>query len=368
MNRRILLFVFVSLLAAIATSASASPGNALVIDGKKGWLSISAGLADNKAVSCLEGKGYTVDVNSGGVDLNDPNHGAPGAIQPQHEVVVMIGHGAYDDEDEPMEGIMMKDGSFFCSTTVQGVNFPQVKQLFLMGCGQLMQDSWQELFPNARIYGYLDTVSWLVISNNCGKLPADNPSPDEAKAWASKSTGSTFVLAEVHPSLQAVPHTIIVEGKKVGNPGSPLNPLHQPPNPAYVQEFGSGIFNLWIDSELLVGIQTADGVVVDYSEIEGYPSPDFDIRLTEEDYLESLRLPTTLNAAYSTGRIWIGNNSTGLSQHTLFCAFAGFLYGITPSDTSDIPTVSQWGLIIMAGLLLTVGAVVIWRRFKTVPA
>jgi len=35
---------------------------------------------------------------------------------------------------------------------------------------------------------------------------------------------------------------------------------------------------------------------------------------------------------------------------------------------SDIPTVSEWGLIIMAGLLLTVGAVVIRRRFKTVPA
>ncbi|MGD0785011.1 MAG: IPTL-CTERM sorting domain-containing protein [Sedimentisphaerales bacterium] len=32
------------------------------------------------------------------------------------------------------------------------------------------------------------------------------------------------------------------------------------------------------------------------------------------------------------------------------------------------PTISEWGLIIMAGLLLTVGAVVIRQRFKTVPA
>ena len=35
---------------------------------------------------------------------------------------------------------------------------------------------------------------------------------------------------------------------------------------------------------------------------------------------------------------------------------------------SIVPTVSEWGLIIMGLLLLTVGAVVIWRRFKTVPA
>ena len=34
---------------------------------------------------------------------------------------------------------------------------------------------------------------------------------------------------------------------------------------------------------------------------------------------------------------------------------------------TPIPTVSQWGLIIMAGLLLTAGAVVIWRRLRTVP-
>ncbi|PKL51026.1 MAG: hypothetical protein CVV39_00335 [Planctomycetes bacterium HGW-Planctomycetes-1] len=33
-----------------------------------------------------------------------------------------------------------------------------------------------------------------------------------------------------------------------------------------------------------------------------------------------------------------------------------------------IPTLSEWGLIIMAGLLLTVGAVVIWRRFRMVSA
>ena len=34
----------------------------------------------------------------------------------------------------------------------------------------------------------------------------------------------------------------------------------------------------------------------------------------------------------------------------------------------DIPTLTQWGLIIMAGLLLTVGAVAIRRRLRTVPA
>ena len=39
-----------------------------------------------------------------------------------------------------------------------------------------------------------------------------------------------------------------------------------------------------------------------------------------------------------------------------------------PSDPAPIPTVSEWGLIIMAGLLLTVGAVVIRRRLRTVPA
>ncbi len=38
------------------------------------------------------------------------------------------------------------------------------------------------------------------------------------------------------------------------------------------------------------------------------------------------------------------------------------------STVGDIPTVSGWGLIIMAGLLLAAGAVVIWRRFKAVPA
>jgi hypothetical protein len=36
--------------------------------------------------------------------------------------------------------------------------------------------------------------------------------------------------------------------------------------------------------------------------------------------------------------------------------------------TFNIPTLSQWGLIIMAGLLLTVGAVVIRRRLKAVSA
>ncbi len=45
---------------------------------------------------------------------------------------------------------------------------------------------------------------------------------------------------------------------------------------------------------------------------------------------------------------------------------------ITASQTeiypTIIPTVSEWGLIIMAGLLLTVGTVVIWRRFKAVSA
>lgn len=35
---------------------------------------------------------------------------------------------------------------------------------------------------------------------------------------------------------------------------------------------------------------------------------------------------------------------------------------------APIPTLSQWGLIVMAGLLLTVGAIVIRRRLKTVPA
>ena len=39
-----------------------------------------------------------------------------------------------------------------------------------------------------------------------------------------------------------------------------------------------------------------------------------------------------------------------------------------PVTDVPIPTLSEWGLIIMAGLLLTVGAVVIRQRFKTVPA
>ncbi len=38
------------------------------------------------------------------------------------------------------------------------------------------------------------------------------------------------------------------------------------------------------------------------------------------------------------------------------------------SYTPHIPTLSEWGLIIMGLLLLTVGAVVIWRRLRTVSA
>jgi len=46
----------------------------------------------------------------------------------------------------------------------------------------------------------------------------------------------------------------------------------------------------------------------------------------------------------------------------------GLTIEVTQVRVFDIPTVSEWGLIIMAGLLLTVGAVAIRRRFKTVPA
>ena len=41
--------------------------------------------------------------------------------------------------------------------------------------------------------------------------------------------------------------------------------------------------------------------------------------------------------------------------------YAGYVNG--PAEAM-IPTVSEWGLIIMAGLLLTVGAIVIKRRCK----
>jgi hypothetical protein len=45
---------------------------------------------------------------------------------------------------------------------------------------------------------------------------------------------------------------------------------------------------------------------------------------------------------------------------------------VTDHPVTDVPpglpTLSQWGLIIMAGLLLTVGMVVIWRKSKIVPA
>ncbi len=46
---------------------------------------------------------------------------------------------------------------------------------------------------------------------------------------------------------------------------------------------------------------------------------------------------------------------------------SGAISKLTQSS-SDIPTLSQWGLIIMAGLLLTAGAIVIQRRLKAVPA
>lgn len=46
----------------------------------------------------------------------------------------------------------------------------------------------------------------------------------------------------------------------------------------------------------------------------------------------------------------------------------GSQHNVSTGISIVIPTVSEWGLIIMAVLLLTVGAVAIQRRFKTVPA
>ena len=43
------------------------------------------------------------------------------------------------------------------------------------------------------------------------------------------------------------------------------------------------------------------------------------------------------------------------------------IYGLYVQDFG-IPTVSQWGLIIMTGLLLVVGVIMIQRRLRPVPA
>ncbi|MFC1737482.1 hypothetical protein ACFL1G_00335 [Planctomycetota bacterium] len=334
MNRRIL-FVTVLIFAVTSMLASAYPANALVINGKKNG-GFAGAWADEEAVACLQFNGYTVNKYDGWTVA-----GAAAAIVPSHQVVVIIGHGAYFN-DKPLEGVLMEDGEYFCSDNLPlNTTFPDVKQLFLISCGQLMPDSWQTLFPNARIYGFPDTVSWLTMWWSCGKLPVDTPSTDKSKTWDSKSTGSTFVLAEVHPSLQAVPHTIIVQGKEVGNPGSPLNPLHQPETEC-VEELGARTFNLWVDSEILVGIQADGGVVVDYVAPGDYPSPDFEVGLIQEDYLEALRCPISLDGAFTAGRIWIGNNSTNLSDDTLYCAVAGLLFGITDDWEEDCWMTTAW--------------------------
>jgi hypothetical protein len=68
----------------------------------------------------------------------------------------------------------------------------------------------------------------------------------------------------------------------------------------------------------------------------------------------------------------LGNVTNGYALVTGFASIPsdpGYLYDFAYAGMEEsIPTVSEWGLIVMAGLLLTVGAVAIRRRFKTVPA
>jgi hypothetical protein len=125
-----------------------------------------------------------------------------------------------------------------------------------------------------------------------------------------------------------VPQTIVVDGGVVGNPATPLNPL-QETRSADVQALGSRAFNVRVGTEVVCGIQAGGGVVVDYAGPNGYPSPVFEIGMTDEDYVAALGDPASLNTAYAAGRVWIGFNSTGLPDDTLYFAAAGLLYGIT---------------------------------------
>lgn len=298
---------------------------ALVIDGDKSRGGVWAGNTDNKAVKRLKKAGHDVsEVEAESTkDVND-------AMTDDIEIVVFIGHGSTDNDGNSVEGVNCRDEykNRINSATFCGRRFPKVKQVFLISCSQLPHPSWRWLFPNAVIYGFSDDITWFTGWYWAKELPvieASNPSitgPDDV------------VLNYFHESLHPIPRLVDTNGVLVANMGSPMNPLHTL-DPNLAADFGHQRYNLWVNGEIMVGIEVNGGQVSDYNEIYGYKSPNFEVFIDHNDFIECLGYPPTLNKAFLEGRVIVSDVNTGLSAETLYLAVAGTFFGIDNSCNFD---------------------------------
>lgn len=281
---------------------------------------------------------------------------------PNVESICIIAHGNYNFYKQKYEeGVIMRglDAWFDSDDFPSGTTFPNLKTVIIHSCGQ-KQQSWKDLFPTAT------SLDRFYASSG-----ASTPSINYWWQWFFYMTDASpqRQLPDVHESLWSKTF-YEVDGRTAACFGSLQNPLFQM-SPRLSSEFGLKTFNIigYEDANsanivLLVGAIVEDGHVTSYSN-NGYANPDFEVLVSETAMFNSLESPAAV-FSYENEGIEI-NNFCSVSSETLFQGFAKVQFSVEGS-TGDIPTLSEWGLIIMAVLLLTVGAIAIRRRFKTVPA
>ncbi len=286
-------------------------GNAVVLVGNVEGASNAAQNAASEAVSDFSDAGFNTSL-----DRDATVEEAVSAINDETRVVVIIGHGDGDTKKSSFnEGIQMADGNWLDSASFSGQTFPNVERVILHACGQLNQQSWRNLFPNAIINGWAGpTRGWQFYWwQYFFTADANLPTPDTDTRLGSIESP-------------------VFGGRMRATIGSPIDPLFQM-SPGLSAAFGSQTMNIFgtdddgLNEVLLVGLTITKGRVTAFDDI-GYISTSFDVRVKYSDMFNAFENPNSIVDAFNAGRIAIDTHRPGLDKKIMFYGFAAVNFGV----------------------------------------
>jgi hypothetical protein len=309
----------------------------------------------DEAKNDFEEAGYSVDKKNDASkqDFID-------ALQdPDATAIWFIGHGVYNnDTGEPYEMIEFADHTTLTSAQIAAMNLDlsRFTNVTLCSCGQDLQ-SWKDLFtnPNLKFTSWKKPVSmyklyWYQWRTHYNILPVQPP----------PAVHSLLALSEDFAIIDTINNTKYYNLSPVANiTGTFILPVDK-------QAYLNGkTFNFIVSKDNIEGVvyscMIQNGVTDFMSASPDYnSSADFDIIINDSVYYSLLENPNSWNTVKSTSFVTVNNYSNGTIPDSVILDG----YGITvlgQGYINSIPTLSQWGLIILGSVLTILGVIFLYK-------